>query len=302
MTLALAPMDTTEITSLATLAKARAFDIMTRDRVAFHVEKRPLYMGDGRVMPGAFATVRTDTDAPLGVVGNRYRVFQNAPAMDLFDTLAERGMIEYGRAGTFKGGALTWIQARIAGDMTIGPDQVQKFLLLANPHNGSGSTAFMVTPIRVVCRNTLMMAVQQGDGMRIRHTASAESKLTMAFKALETATRYYAAFEDTAQRLYRKRLSFTETRGLVDAIFPTTAEDGETSKRLDNVRGKVIDLVETGKGQWAIRGTAWGVYNAVAEYTDHHRATRGEEVNRLESSWLGSGAAIKRRAFELLTA
>lgn len=302
MTLALAPMDTTEITSLATMARVSAFDVMTRDRVAFHVDKVPVYLGSGQVVPGQFATVRTDTGAALGIVGNRYTVIQNRPALDIFDTLAERGMIEYGRSGTFKGGGITWIQAKLAGDMEIGPDQVQKFLLLANPHNGSGALRFLCTPIRVVCRNTLAMALREGDGMTIRHTLSADTKVKAAYAAIETATRYYAAFADTGARLYRKQLSFTETRAAIEAIFPATSESGETSTRLDNTRAKVIDLVETGRGQWAVRGTAWGVYNAVAEYTDHHRATRGDESNRLESSWLGSGAAIKRRAFDLLAA
>lgn len=302
MTLALAPMDTTEITSLATFAKVSAFDVLTRDRVAFNVEKRPVYLGTGQVVPGAFATVRTDTETALGVVGSRYRVIQNRPALDIFDTLSERGMIEYGRSGTFKGGGITWIQAKLSGSLSIGPDQVERYLLLANPHNGSGSYRFLCTPIRVVCRNTLAMALRSGDGMTIRHTASAEFKTKAAYAAIETATRYYAAFEDTANMLYRKRLGFSETRAMVERIFPATAEGGETSTRLDNTRAKVIDLVENGMGQWAIRGTAWGVYNAVAEYTDHHRATRGDEQNRLESAWLGSGAIIKRRAFEILTA
>jgi hypothetical protein len=138
--------------------------------------------------------------------------------------------------------------------------------------------------------------------MSIRHTLSAGEKMKAALTAIEGAGRYYAEFAQVADGLWRKQMSYSATRAAIEAVFPVTKEDGEASTRLDNVRGKVIDLVESGKGQYAIRGTAWGVYNAVAEYTDHHRATRGAEVNRLESAWFGSGAAIKRRAFDVLTA
>ncbi len=298
--LALQPMDTTEITSLATIGRVSAFDILTRDKVAFGVEKRPIYLGTGRAVPGHFATVRTDTETPLGVVGNRYTVLQNGPGLDLFDAGAQAGAIEYGRAGTFKGGAIVWLQAKLTGAMRIGPDQVDKFLLLANSHDGSSNLRILLTPIRVVCKNTLAAALDSNAGLSIRHTASGTAKVAAAQRAIENAARFYATFEDTAARMYSKRMSYGETKAAIEAVFPSTGD--EVSTRLDNTRGKVIDLVDNGRGQFAIRGTAWGTYNAIAEYVDHHRATRGDDSNRLESSWLGSGAAIKRRAFEILAA
>jgi phage/plasmid-like protein (TIGR03299 family) len=300
--LALAPMDTDELTSLVTTARASAFDILTRDRLSWGVEKRPVYLGNGQVIPGKFATVRTDTERALGIVGNRYNVIQNRTGLDLFDTAAQAGAVEYGRAGTFKGGAVVWLQAALPGSMRIGPDEVSKFLLLANTHDGSGTMRILLTPIRVVCKNTLAMALRSDAGMTIRHTASSGAKMRAAQAAIEAAQRYYAEFADAGAAMFSRKLSYSGTKAAIDAIFPSSALDGETSTRLDNTRGKVIDLVERGKGQYAIRGTAWGVYNAVAEYTDHFRSTRGDEANRLESAWLGSGAAIKRRAFEILSA
>lgn len=300
MTLALAPMDTTEITSLATTSRLAAFDVLTQSRVAFHVEKQPVYLPSGRAVAGKFATVRMDTGNALGIVGNRYSVIQNQAALDLFDAAAQVGAIEYGRAGTFKGGAIVWLQAKLPGSLVVGPDQVDRFLLLANTHDGSGNLRILLTPIRVVCRNTLAAAFGADAGMTIRHTASSAAKVKLAMTAIENAGRYYQAFGDTAARMYAKRIGYAETRAMVDRIFPVTGD--EVSARLANTRAQVIDLVDNGRGQYAIRGTAWGLYNAVAEYTDHHRATRGDEANRLESSWLGSGAGIKRRAFDLLAA
>jgi len=302
MTLALNPMeDTTELSTLVTEARITAFDALTRSKVDFSVEKRSVFLATGSVVPGHFATVRTDNDHVLGMVGPRYHVIQNQAGLDLFDTAAAAGAIEYGRAGTFKAGAITWLQAKLPNSIKVGPDEVDRFLLLANTHDGSGNLRILLTPIRVVCRNTLAAALDSDAGMSIRHTASASAKVRAATAAIQVAGRYYAQFQDVANVMFSKRLGLSETRSAIESIFPAK-DDAETSTRLDNVRAKVLDLIETGKGQYAIRGTAWGVYNAVAEYTDHHRSTRGDDSNRLESSWFGSGAGIKKRAFDVLMA
>lgn len=298
--LQLAAIDTTEITDLTTYARVSAFDVLQRAKLDWRVDKRPVYLGTGEVIPGQFANVRSDNGRALGIVGNRYQVIQNQNGLDLFDVAAQRGAVEYGRAGTFNGGAIVWMQAKLPGSITVGPDEVDRFLLLANSHDGSGTLRILLTPIRVVCRNTLAMALSdKASGMTIRHTASADAKVRIAIRAIEQAGRSYSQFADMANALYTRRLSAVQTRQYVEAVFPVTGETSTVSTRLQNTRARIIDLAEMGKGQWAVRGTAWAAYNAVTEYVDHHRATRGEESNRLESALLGSGAAIKRRAFDL---
>lgn len=296
--LALGPIDTTEIKTLATFARVSAFDILQRNKVDWRVEKRPIYLGTGQVIPNHFATVRTDTGHSLGVVGNRYRIFQNGEGLDLMDHAAQRGLIEYGNAGTFKGGRIVWMQAKL-GSFAIGPDEIAQFLLLATAHDGSGKTRILFTPTRVACLNTLMQALHADAGMAISHTQSADEKIKLAHVAIANARRYYGEFADAANALYRKPMSGRDMRAFTENVFPA---EGKPSARLEGIRSRVIDLFDNGQGHFAIRGTAWAAYNAVAEYTDHFRATRGEESNRLESAWLGSGAAIKRRAFELAIA
>lgn len=300
--LQLTAIDTTEIRDLTTYARVSAFDVLQRAKLDWRVDKRPIYLGSGEVIPGNFANVRSDNGRPLGIVGNRYQVIQNQNGLDLFDAAANRGLIEYGNAGTFNGGAIVFMQAKLPGSLKVGPDEVERFLLLANTHDGSGTLRILLTPIRVVCRNTLAMALSdKASGMTIRHTITADAKVRTAIRAIEHAGRAYAEFAEVGNRLFSRRLSTYQVRDYVDAVFPVT--EGKTvSTRLQNTRDRVIDLAETGKGQWAVRGTAWAAYNAVTEYVDHFRPTRGEESNRLESAWLGSGAAIKRRALELAIA
>lgn len=296
--LALPAIDTTEIKTLATYGRVSAFDILQRNKVDWRVEKRPIYLGSGEVVPNHFATVRTDTGRSLGIVGNRYHIFQNGEGLDLLDHAAQEGLIEYGNAGTFKGGRIVWMQAKL-GNFSIGPDEIAQFLLLATAHDGSGKTRILFTPTRVACLNTLMQALSADAGMAIMHTRSAADKVKLAHVAIANARRYYGEFEQAANVLYRRQMTYSAARTYVENVFPS---EGKPSARLEGVRGRVIDLFENGKGHFAIRGTAWAAYNAVAEYTDHFRSTRGDEVNRLESAWLGSGAQIKRRAFELAIA
>lgn len=301
MTLALAPIDTSELTDLTTFARASAFEVLQRAHVDWSVAKTPIYLPTGMVIPNHFANVRSDNGRALGVVGTRYQVIQNRNGLDLFDAAAAKGTIEYGNAGTFKGGAIVWMQAKLPNSMSIGGDEVAKYLLLANTHDGSGTLRILLTPIRVVCRNTLQMALRGAGGMTIRHTFSAEAKVQAAIDAIEGAGRFYDAFEDAANALYRRRVTGAQMVDYAARVFPVVGE-GKPSARLEGVRGRVVDLFDNGQGHFAIRGTAWAAYNAVTEYTDHHRATRGDEANRLESAWLGSGAEIKRRAFELAIA
>lgn len=304
MTLALSPMDTTEITTLSTLKGVRAIEILQRDHVDFTVSKVPMFLASGLVVPNNWAVKRDDNQTVLGVVGNVYRPLQNQLGLDLFDSLAALGQIEYGTAGTFKSGAIVWIQIKLPGSFKIGPDEIVKYLLLVNSHNGTSNLRVLITGIRVVCRNTLQAALNQGKdvGMKVRHTSGGAEKVKAAQRAVEDASRYYESFQEMGNFMFRKQLTPAVIKTTVAQIFPAVGEDREVSTRLENTRNQVIDLVERGQGQYAIRGTAWGVYNAVAEYTDHHRSTRGDEANRLESAWLGSGAALKRRAFEVLTA
>jgi phage/plasmid-like protein (TIGR03299 family) len=292
--------DTTEIKSLITFKRVSAFEVLQRAKVDWRVEKRPIYLGTGECIPNHFATVRTDNGRSLGIVGARYQVLQNQSGLDLFDAAAAKGAIEYGNAGTFKGGRIVWLQAKL-GSFAIGPDEVAKYLLLATSHDGSSNLRVLYTPTRVACLNTLQAALAAGldTGLTIRHTRSGEAKVRQAIAAIESAGRFYNAFADAANHLYRRAMPYSAVRSYVENVFPS---EGKPSTRLEGVRNRVIDLFENGKGHFAIRGTAWAGYNAVAEYVDHFRSTRGDEANRLESAWLGSGAEIKRRAFELAVA
>ena len=133
----------------------------------YKVEKRPLYtLGErNRLIPveHSFATVRTDTSLPLGIVGDRYTVLQNTSAFEFFDTLVGKGEAIYETAGVLGRGERIWLLAKLPGYIKIRKDIINKYLLLTNTHDGSSTVIACMTPIRVVCQNTLNVALREFD-------------------------------------------------------------------------------------------------------------------------------------------
>ena len=125
-----------------------------------------------------FATVRTDTEEILGVVGSRYEVIQNRNAFSFFDALIGSDEAIYHTAGALGKGERIWILAKLPDYIRVGKDDVvEKFLLLTNSHDGSSFACAKLTPIRVVCSNTLSAALDGSEQeVRIRHTPNAPSK------------------------------------------------------------------------------------------------------------------------------
>jgi phage/plasmid-like protein (TIGR03299 family) len=276
------------------------------------VSLQPVVVGNPpwqTAMPGVRATVRDVDQKPLAVVGTRYQPVQNRDAFVFFDQIVGEGQAIYHTAGALDGGRRIWILAKLPGEVRIGAhkDITEKFLLLMNSHDGSSALRMLCTPIRVVCQNTLSLALAGNgeEGISIRHTAGATSRVDDARRALRIATWYYENFESEAERLLAAPFSDLQMRGLVDTLLPASAAD--VSKRMIRMRDSMFSLFENGRGHEAMRGTAWAALNAVAEYVDHHRPVRGVDSlaksdRQLQSSWMGSGASLKRSAHALISA
>ncbi len=273
------------------------------------VEKRQVFFqtdeGKGRKVPNQFATVRTDTQQALGTVGRVYMPLQNADAFSFADSIIQEKAAVYNTAGALGNGEKIWVLAKLDGVCTIGGDDVvDKYLLLANSHNGSSGVQICLTPVRVVCQNTLAAALGSAQQMfKIRHTASMGSKVTDARHALGIANKFFAEFEEKAQALTRVQMNADKFKGFIKAAgFDPEAEQGRAKSSADDL----WRLFETGKGQDmpSARGTAWGAYNAVTEYLTHHRPTRvtngfkSEREARLNSLWFGAGQGINAKALK----
>lgn len=269
----------------------------------WRVEKEQMFLKGDVIVPGAFATVRQDTKAILGTVGNGYTVLQNRDAFALSDAIVKEKLAIYHTAGALGVGEKIWLLAKLPGHIKVkGEDVTEKFLLFWNPHTGHGSAQMMITPIRVVCQNTLNAAIRGCDNkVSVRHTANMGDRVAEIRKTLGLVNEFFDQFEQAAQVMAGNKVSlstfgkFVKKTGLVP-------DEKELSSRAKNIMEEVSALFDgKGKGSTLIgsKGTAWGAYNAIVEYVDYKR---GGDEDRGNSLLFGSGAKIKQAAFELAVA
>lgn len=280
-------------------------DAIKQAGLDYVVEKVPVqyvFNGEVRVNEGHYNTVRTDTGDALGVVGKRYEVLQNKGAFSFFDAVVGVKDAFYETAGALGRGEKIWMLAKLPGYIkTVGDDVTEKYLLLSNSHDGSGSVEVMFTPIRVVCQNTLNVALRSKlRSIKIRHTANLGQKVADAQEALGIMSQQFSIFEEASQKLASVQVSRASLKDYVvsTGLIPSVADAKDQSSRARNIMDQVSNLFERGKGAElaGAKGTLWGAFNAVVEYVDHYRGP--SLANRAESLLYGSGANIKQEAFE----
>jgi phage/plasmid-like protein (TIGR03299 family) len=148
-----------------------------------------------------------------------------------------------------------------------------------------------------VCNNTLSLALASGEEeVRIKHTATAQDKLVQAHKLLGLTNQLYEQLDYIFNRMALKQISDKQLVEYVKNLVPDT--DAENQTRIENTRNKIIELHEVGAGANLSRGSLWGAYNAVTEYTDHFMNTNNPN-KRLNGIWFGGGERLKVKAFEL---
>jgi phage/plasmid-like protein (TIGR03299 family) len=290
-------------------APATARETISAAGLDFDVTLSGMTTTEGIRIPSRKAVVRTDTNQVLGVVGNSYVPVQNHQAFGFLDAVVADGALRYHSAGALKKGERIWLLGKLTGQIRVkgSDDLTEKYLLLSNSHDGSSALRVFFTPIRVVCANTLAMADRsgKGEGIAIRHQGNLPAKVREAQEILGLARRYYDDLESRIDFLAGHHPSATQLASYFEALYPDPA-DGTSNSRARNVRDSLYNLFERGKGQEipAIRHSSWAAFNAVTEFVDHHRSTRGRNdhergSNRLESAWFGSGNKLKQHAFRL---
>jgi|ERR1051325_960182 phage/plasmid-like protein (TIGR03299 family) len=252
-----------------------------------------------KFLPNTFATYRTDNSEVLGVVGSRYSPIQNKDAFAFFDALVGSDEAMYQTAGAIGRGERIWILAKLPDYIRIGKnDIVNKYLLLTNSHDGSATVQAKLTPVRVVCSNTLSIALQGNEQeVRIRHTANAIHKLEQAHKLLGLTNNLYQQIDTIFNKMALRKITNKQLLDYVKALVPANP-DAKFQTRNQNIREAILELHESGQGAEMARGTAWGIFNAATEYTDHVQSSRNPN-KQLSSMWFGSGEKLKLRAFAL---
>ena len=255
-------------------------------------------------VPKYSAIVRDTDQAVYGIAGSHYVPIQNKDAFGFFDAVVGGGEAYYETAGSLKGGARVWILANLKGSLSVKGEEIKRYLTLTNSHDGNLACQMFWTPVRVVCMNTLSMALSRAaERFYARHTSGATGKIEEAKKILGFAKQFYQEWGEIANAMALKQLPPAKMPLLLAAAFGTSgALDPQkiyapTAIQMDKVR----ELVEVGRGMdnKAIKGTVWQAYNAVAEYADYYRPYRQESPDaKLYGAWFGGGAEMKARAWQ----
>ena len=269
----------------------------------WEVIPKPIFDEFGRELPGYKVNIRTSDNKALGVVSDRYKVVQNSEAFAFTDELLGNG-VRYETAGSLASGKRVWMLARME-NTTIAEENIDPYLVFTNTHDGTGSIKVAITPVRVVCQNTLNLALAQASRhWSCVHKGDIENKLEEARYTLENANKYMTALEDKFGEMKLKKLSENQIALLTDDLLKiefndvwrksnaiqaqglVTAKEIKSSIRYeDKLKVKRSDILRIYHEKPDLVGTEHNVFrfvNAVSDYATHttdHRNTANYQEN-----------------------
>lgn len=250
------------------------------------------------IFPNRQVLFRSDDGAPLGLVGDGYKVVQPLEVIEFFRSLAEDHGFELETAGVLFAGKKYWCLAKTPEVVKLGKkDEVRGHLMLATACDGSMSTIAKYVATRTVCSNTLRIALSENGGeVKTRHNTEFKDGAVKAELGLFTEA--FSTFADTARVLSKVRVSSAQAiKFLIDLLGDPTRPIEEKTKNVDTMKVIAEKFVTQNYIGHELSGdSAWGLVNVCTEYYDHVRG-RGQD-RRLEYSWFGGGADIKVAAFD----
>tara|TARA_Y100000310_G_scaffold344528_1_gene457767 strand:+ start:2135 stop:3163 length:1029 start_codon:yes stop_codon:yes gene_type:complete len=308
--------------------------IMTPDEMVmaagldWNVSKRPAYTTENPTVtnlfdpttsskflhvPNQYFLVRDTDNSVLSPAGKSYIPFQNREVMQFFKKFTGAGKMNMETAGSLKEGKDIWGLAKLAHDFKLpGGDEVKGYMLLNNSHQVGKALTVMLTAIRVVCANTLGMALgAEGQRFRVLHLRMFDEEIMQAAEeALGLSNAQMQQFQEQAEFLSTKRTTNSDVENFVAELFQPKllVERGKTTEfsslpplrdELKRTASNVLEAIETSPGATlaSAKGTWWGALNGVTYVQDHQKRSMNRG-NALHSAWFGSGAVTKRKALD----
>ncbi|HTM93161.1 MAG TPA: DUF932 domain-containing protein [Flavisolibacter sp.] len=264
-------------------------------------------------VPDYYATLRTDTEQVLGVVGKEYQVVQNEDAFSFFDAVVGGSDgIQYETSGALGKGERIFITAKLPAYIKVGSDDlIEQYLFLTTSHDGYGSITAAFTPVRVVCNNTLNAALKNcSNSVKIRHTANAKERLEGAHKVMGISYRLSEYLEGAFNHWTKVRITDGQVKKLIQlAMVPNkevfqklqSGNVDELSTHYTNVCDAAYEYAVSNPSQQleTTKGTVFGAYNAITGYFQNVRTYKDDEA-KLKSLLFGGTAQLRtERAFHL---
>lgn len=278
----------------------------------FDVAKTPIYTKIDDIeqqIDDKVATYRTDNLFNLGIVGNNYEIVQNSDQFAVFQKFADEGLVSFENGGIFGNGRRTYIQAVLPSTIDINLDRgdmIKKYITIVSSHDGTISLQAFVSDVRIICRNTFMLAIKTGQHKtKIKHTSQANNRLDEAIKIIEVALETHKELDEFVLASTRTRdFKAKEVEKFVELMIPAveTGKGKDISTRKINQRQELLETIHSGIGQDVISNmNAYKLWNGVTTWTNNVMAMSDKVDNPLEFLTYQNGAKINSQAFELVS-
>jgi len=269
----------------------------------WEVQQKPIYTESG-IIPRYKANVRSTDQKVLGVVTDRYKIVQNTEAFAFTDALLGNG-VRYETAGSLQGGRKVWLLARLPREYIISGERISPYLVFSNTHDGSGAVRVAVTPVRVVCNNTLNLALQTASrSWSMVHTGDIKGKIREAEDTLFKAEDYMDKLGNEFEGLRRKKVTDRQLMEYIETLLPvakdtTKAQRKNINRLRDDLKMRYYDAPD-------LQGTGMNAYrflNAVSDFATHAAPLR-RTANYNENLFMRTmdGNPVIDRAYQLVCA
>ena len=268
----------------------------------WEVDTKPLFTGDGEKVSHR-AAYRVSDGRILGIVGKRWTPLQNRDAFEIFEPLVDAGEMVIHTAGSLRNGERIWALCQLNQDNSeiVAGDEVAKFVLLSNGHDGKLAVHFGFTPIRVVCANTEALArgSKASKLVRVRHTRFVKQNVQDLRNVMNFANQEFEATAEQYRYLASKGINSEDLDKYIKIVLGIGEKSAdEMTTRSKNIVSSIEDLFEGGRGSdiAGVRGTYWGAYNAVTEYLNYSKGRTAN--NRMDSVWFGQNGTMNQKALD----
>lgn len=243
------------------------------------VESKPIYDTFGEEIPKYRANTRDKDNSVLGIVTDKYKIVQNEDAFEFTDALIGNG-VTYETAGSLKNGKTIWLLAKLDG-LQIAGDDIDPYICFTNTHDGTGSVKVCMTPIRVVCNNTLNFALSKASRMwTAKHMGNIHGKLDEAKHTLGMASEYMSELKTVSEQLATVPFTKQEFEDVFDAMYPVNYVT-DSRRKIENIEAiksnlfKCYDAPDLNN----FRSTKYGALMAVTDLVAH------SSPNRITKNW-----------------
>ena len=244
----------------------------------------------------------------LSVVGKRYKTVQNEELFQFADNVLDNNSAKWESAGSIKKGKVVFGSLDIPREIVLDPqginDKTKLYLIVWTSHDGSVAVQAAITPVRVVCQNTLNVAMRTAkQSFKIRHTQTAEGRIVQARQALGLTFAYADEFQKQANELFQQSITDKQFSDLVRNLYPKPEDASKAAlTRWENKVVLIDDLYHNSPTNSMIKGTAWGAFNAFTERLDYFRSSKGGNNSSLMAAASGFDPVITAEKNKILKA